>query len=297
MEQFVVTTLRASTPIIIAALAGLFSVRAGIFHMGIEGLMLAGAFTAVAFGTATDSLLLGLLGAVGVNLLLSWLYWLLIERYKADSIIAGLGLTTLCVGGTAFFMFTVFDRQGSMPSSVRFPRPVSGPQTGLLAYVSELSIVVWLLPLIIFVCWVLLRRSKLGLHIAAVGQYPYGAEAAGVNIGRTKLYACLITGIGCALAGAQLSIGDIANFTENMTTGRGFIALAAILFGTSHPLWTAFAGLFFGMADAIGIVTQLNASSRIPRQFILMIPFLTTILAVTVSSVVARRRSKATQYG
>ncbi|MEM7801322.1 MAG: ABC transporter permease [Chloroflexota bacterium] len=290
MEQFVVTTLRGATPIIIAALAGLFSVRAGIFHMGIEGLMLAGAFTAVAAGTATGSLWAGLLAAVGVNLLLSWLYWLLIDRYQADSIIAGLGLTTLCVGGTAFFMFTIFGRQGSMASSVRLPTPVSGPQTGLLAYVSELSIMVWLLPFIIGGCWLLLRRSRLGLHIAAVGQYPYGAEAAGVDISRTKLYACLLTGVGCALAGAQLSIGDIANFTENMTTGRGFIALAAILFGASHPLWTAVAGLFFGLADAIGIVSQLNANSVVPRQFILMIPFITTILAVTVSSFIIRRR-------
>lgn len=293
MEQFVVTTLRASTPIIIAALAGLFSIRAGIFHMGIEGLMLAGAFTVVAVGTLTESLVVGLVAALIVNLILSWIYWLVIERYKADSIIAGLGLTTICVGATAFFMFTIFRKQGSMSSAVRMPTPVSGPQTGILAYVSELSIVVWLLPIIIIISWLVLRRSRLGLHIAAVGEYPYGAEAAGVNISRTKLYASLITGAGCALAGAQLSTGDIAAFTENMTTGRGFIALAAMLFGASQPIWTALAGLFFGLADAIGILSQLNADSQLPRQFILMIPFVTTILAVTISSILIRRRSRA----
>jgi len=252
--------------------------------------MLAGAFTVVAVGTLTGSLLVGLAAAIGVNLILSWIYWLVIERYNADSIIAGLGLTTICVGGTAFFMFAIFRKPGSMMSAVRFPTPVSGPQTGILAYVSELSIVVWLLPVIIFVSWLLLRRSRLGLHIAAVGQYPYGAEAAGVPIKRTKLYASLITGVGCALAGAQLSTGDIAAFTENMTAGRGFIALAAMLFGASQPLWTALAGLFFGLADAVGIVSQLNATNIVPRQFILMIPFITTILAVTISSIVTKRR-------
>ncbi len=289
MEQFVVTTIRASTPIIIAAVAGLFSIRAGIFHMGIEGLMLVGAFTAVAVGTLTGSIVLGILAAVGANLLLSWLYWLLIDRFEADTIIAGLGLTTVCMGGTAFLMFTLFGKRGSMASAVRLPQPVSGPQEGILAYVSELSIMVWAVPVIIFIGWLLLRRSRLGLHIAAVGEYPYGAEAAGVNVSRTRLWAVLITGIGCALAGAQLSVGDLANFTENMTNGRGFIALAAMLFGGSHPLWTALAGLFFGFADAIGIVSQLNANSLIPRQFILMIPFITTIAFVTLSSVLANR--------
>lgn len=291
MEQFVVTTIRLSAPLIFAGLGGLFSVRAGIFHIGIEGLMLAGAFATVAFGTATGSVWLGILGAIAVNLILSFVYWLLIDRFQADMIISGLGLTTLCVGGAAFLMNALFNKRGSMTSAVRLPQPVVGPQEGLLAFVSELSILAWLLPIFVFIVWLLLRRSRLGLQIAAVGEYPYAAEAAGVDISRTKLIAMLITGLCCALAGAELSVGGLAAFSENMTNGRGFIALAAILFGSLEPIRTTLAGLFFGLADAVGINSQIYAGeSNVPRQFILMIPFVATMVFVTLRGAFAHRR-------
>jgi len=292
LDQFVVTTLRSATPIIIAALAGLFSIRAGVFNMGIEGLMLAGAFAAVAGGVLTGSVVFALLLAVIVCLALSFVYWLLIERYKADAVIAGLGLTTFCVGATAFLMQTIFGRRGSFQSPVRLPIPVRGVTEGPLAYVSELSLLTWLLPVFLVVSWILLRRSRLGLQIAAVGDYPYGAEAAGLNLSRVRLYAILITGFGSGLAGAQLAIGDLASFTENMTNGRGFIALAAILFGARSPLFTALAGLFFGFAEALGIVFQIKSTGAIPREFVLMAPFIATIAIVTLSSGLAKRRRK-----
>ena len=147
--------------------------RAGIFHIGIKGLMLAGAFVTVGLG----SVWLGILGAIAVNLMLSFVYWYLIDRLAADMIIAGLGLTTLCVGGAAYMMNAIFGVRGSMMSDLRLPQPVVGPQEGLLAYVSELSILAWLLPLFIVGVWIALRRSRLGLHIAAVGEYLYAAEA------------------------------------------------------------------------------------------------------------------------
>ena len=291
MEQFAVTTIRLSVPLIFAGLGGLFSVRAGIFHIGIEGLMLAGAFVTVGFGSAIGSVWLGIVGAIAVNLLLSFVYWLLIDRFKADMIITGLGLTTLCVGGSAFLMNALFNRRGSMTSAVRLPQPVVGPQEGILAYVSELSILAWLLPLFVFIVWLILRRSRLGLHIAAVGEYPYAAEAAGVDISRTKLIAMLITGACCALAGAELSVGGLAAFSENMTNGRGFIALAAILFGSLEPIRTTLAGLFFGLANAVGINSQIYAGeSNIPRQFILMISFIATMIFVTLRGVLSQRR-------
>ena len=291
MEQFVVTTIRLSVPLIFAGLGGLFSVRAGIFHIGIEGLMLAGAFVTVGFGSAVESVWLGMLGAIAVNLLLSAIYWFLIDRLKADMIIAGLGLTTLCVGGAAFLMNAIFNKRGSMTSLVRLPQPVVGPQEGLLAYVSELSILAWMLPIFALIVWVVLRRSRFGLQIAAVGEYPYASEAAGVDISRTKLYAMLITGLCCALAGSELAVGGLAAFSENMTNGRGFIALAAILFGSLEPIRTALAGLFFGLANAVGINSQIYAGeSNIPRQFILMIPFVATIFFVTLRGIISQRR-------
>ncbi|MCE2523288.1 MAG: ABC transporter permease [Rhodobacteraceae bacterium] len=292
IDQFVVTMLRSSTPIILAAVAGLFAIRAGVFHLGMEGLMLAGAFTAVAVGTVAGSVWIGLAAAIVVCLVLSVLYWILIDKFRADTVIAGLGLTALCVGGTAFLMQAIFNQRGSMQSSVRLPRPVSGVNDGLLAFVSELSVMTWVLPILVVLGWILLTRSHLGLQIAAVGEYPYGAEASGVNQSRVRLHAILITGVGCALAGAQLSVGDLSAFTENMTNGRGFIALAAMLFGARSPLYTALAGLFFGFADAFGILIQIRADGSIPRQFVLMAPFVITIVIVALSSSIGRRRRR-----
>ena len=290
LDQFTVTTLRGATPIIIAAVAGLFSIRAGIFHLGIEGLMLAGAFTAVAAGTASGSALVGLSAAILVSLLLSLLYWFFIDRLKADTVIAGLGLTALCVGGTAFAMQVLFDQRGQMASSVRLYRPVTGPQEGALAFVSELTILTWLTPLLILAAWIILRRSRLGLQIAAVGDYLYGAEAVGVNQSRVRLYALLITGFGCGIAGTQLAIGDVAGFSENMTNGRGFFALAAMLFGGFSAVYTALAGLFFGFADAFGIFMQINDTSGLPTQFVLMVPFVLTIIIVSMSGYLRKRK-------
>lgn len=290
LDQFVVTMLRSSTPIILAAVAGLFAIRAGVFHLGMEGLMLAGAFTAVAMGTVTGSVWAGLSCAVLACLGLSLFYWVLVDRLRADTVIAGLGLTAVCVGGTAFLMQAIFGQRGSMQSPVRLPRPVTGAQEGVLAFVSELSIMTWCLPLLVLVGWILLTRSQLGLQIAAVGAYPYGAEAAGVNQSRVRLHAILITGVGCALAGAQLSVGDLSSFSENMTNGRGFIALAAMLFGARSPLLTALAGLFFGFADSFGILIQINADGTVPRQFVLMAPFVVTIVIVALSSSLGKRR-------
>ena len=291
IDQFVVTMLRSSTPIILAAVAGLFAIRAGVFHLGMEGLMLAAAFVAVAAGTVLGSVWLGVACAVSACLVLSALYWVLIDRLRADSVIAGLGLTAICVGGTAFLMQSMFGQRGSMQSTVRLPRPVTGADEGLLAFVSELSVLTWLMPLLVVAGWLLLTRTRLGLQISAVGDYPFGAEAAGVNRSMVRLYAILITGVGCALAGAQLSVGDLSSFNENMTNGRGFIALAAMLFGARSPLYTALAGLFFGFADAFGILIQINADGSIPRQFVLMAPFVVTIAIVALSSSIAGRKS------
>lgn len=291
IDQFVVTTLRSATPIILAAMAGLFSVRAGIFNMGLEGLMLAGAFTAVATGILTGSIILSLLMAIVVCLLLSAAYWALIEKYGADPVITGLGLTATAAGGAAYLTQVLFGKSGAIQSPVRMPVPVSGVTEGLLALVNQLSLLTWLLPVFIFATWAILRRSQFGLRISAVGDYPYGAEAAGINIGRTRLYAMLITGAGSALAGSQLAVGDLASFNDNMTNGRGFIALAAILFGAKWPGYTALAGLFFGFAEALGVVIQINADGTIPREFVLMAPFVATIAIVTLSSALSRRKT------
>ena len=292
MEEFIASTIRVSVPLALAGVGSLFAVRAGIFHLGIEGLMLAGAFTAVGIAYQAESVFLAVLGALVVSAVLSWIYWLLMEKLRADAVIAGLGITGFAVGGTAFFLNVVFDRRGRLDSAVGLPRPVSGPQEGIAAYVSELSILGWLTPPLVLGAWFLMRRTQFGLRLTAVGTYSYGARAAGVYEGGTRLRAMLATSVGAGLAGAELSLGGLSGFSEGMTNGRGFIALAAALFGLLHPFGTAAAAVFFGAAEAVGVVTQVKGFDLVPRPFILTIPFLLTILAVTAGAAV-RSRSQA----
>lgn len=289
MEEFIASTVRTSIPLTLAGVGALFAVRAGIFHLGIEGLMLAAAFAAVGAAHATGSVMLAVGAALVVSAVLSYVYWFLMDKLGADSVIAGLGLTTLCIGGSAFFLDAIFDKRGRLDSPAGLPRLVRGADSGLGAYVSELSILGWLTPVLVLVAWVVLRRSRLGLRIVAVGTYSDGARAAGVDEQRVRLQAMMITSVGAALAGVELSLGGLSTFSEGMTNGRGFIALAAALFGLLHPVGTAAAAMFFGASEAVGVVTQVQGIDVLPRPFILMIPFLLTIIAVTVSAVVRGR--------
>ncbi len=289
MEEFVASTIRVSVPIALAATASLFAVRAGIFHLGIEGLMLSGAFTAVGIAHRTGSLILAVSGAVVISAVVSWIYWLLMEKLGANAVITGLGITGFSLGATSYFLVVIFGQRGRLHSPVRLPRPVTGTQEGLAAYVNELSILGWMTPLLLLLSWFLMRRSQFGLRLTAVGTYSYGARAAGIDEGRIRLQAMMLTSVGVALAGTELALGGLSAFTHGMTNGRGFIALAAALFGLLHPIGTAAASTFFGAAEAIGVVTQVRGITVLPRPLILTIPFVLTILAVTLGAAVRKR--------
>ncbi len=293
MEQILATTLRSAAPLVLVAMAGVFAFRAGIFHLGLEGLMITGAFATVAVGDTTGSVELGVLAAIGVCLLLSALYWWVIGPLGANVIIAGLGLTSIGLGGTAYALGAIFDVRGSLFTEVVLPRPVRNITSGAGVIIAEHSIFVWITPVIVLAAWVVLRRSRFGLRLAAVGEYPFAARSVGVNPSMIRLQAILIAGALCALGGAELSVGALRNFTENMTNGRGFIAFVAVIFGAWHPIGTAFAGLFFGFADAIGIQSQINITERVPREFVLMIPFVLTIFAVWLGGLWRRRSLEA----
>ncbi len=296
MEQILATTLRSAAPLALVALAGVFAFRAGIFHLGLEGLMITGAFVSVAVGDATGSVAVAILAATAVCMALSVLFWLVIEPLRANVIIAGLGLTSIGLGGTAFALAAVYDTRGSIRTDIALPRPVRGVNEGFGVIFSELSLLVWITPLIVFLAWVTLRRSRFGLRLAAVGEYPFAARSVGINPSVMRLKALLIAGALCALGGAELSVGALSSFTENMTAGRGFIAFVAVIFGAWHPIGAALAGLFFGFAEAVGIQSQINISESVPREFVLMIPYVLTIFAVWLGGL-RRRRSLEAEAG
>lgn len=293
MEQFVATMLRASVPIILVAMGGVFAWRAGIFHLGLEGLMIIGAFSAVAGTIWFETWIAGVILAIISCMVASAVFWFVIVKLRANQIIAGLGLTGLGLGGAAFALNTIFNQRGAIIVNEGLPRPVTGVNEGLGVVVSEQSVLIWATPFLVLLCWVILKRTRFGLRLSAVGEYPFAARSVGVSPDRTRFIALVVGGIFCGLGGAELSLGSLSSFSEAMTQGRGFIAFTAVLLGSGDPLGAAVAGLFFGFTDALGIQSQLSSSGQIPREFVLMLPYVVTIIAVWVSGIWQRRNLEA----
>lgn len=288
MWQFLETTLQDATPIALAALAGVFAARSGIFHLGLEGLMCVGAFTSVAVTIGTGSVTAGVAAAILVNLVLSAIFWSVTVVLKANVIIAGLALTTIGLGLSTFAQETIFGSRGTIRADSGLWQPLAG--TGFP--MPSVSIVVVLLPVIAIVCWIALTRSRFGRAVSSVGEYPYAARSAGVSITRTRLFALLIGGVLCALAGSQLALSGLDSFSSDMTAGRGFIAFSAVVLGGSHPIAAVAASLFFGAASTLGIEAQL-AKWPVPLELVLMLPYIVTIVAVAATGLLLRKSNAA----
>ena len=279
MIDFIVSVLRSGTPLIYVALAGVLSQRAGIWHVGLEGLMIAGACAAVMITVQAGSLLLGIVVSVAVCVLGSILLWFVIEKLKANPIIAGLGLTGLGLGGTDLAVQAVLGSEAAVHSPVGLPR--LGQGWGPFAV---LSVLVVIMPVVVFAMWVLLRRTRFGLQLAACGEHPFAARSVGVNPSRMRLIALMLGGVLCALGGIELALGSLQIFSINMTAGRGFMAFAAVIFGASHPFGATAAALFFSVAEFLGIKAQLSLGEAVPPDFVLMLPYVASIVGVWISS-------------
>lgn len=283
-------TLRLGTPLILAAMAGLLSLQVGQVNIGLEGLMLAGAFTVVAVGFATQSVLVGLLAAIIVGMLLAAVFTLVVTRLKANLIIAGLALNLLVSGGTAYLLSVLFGTSGtfsppdleSLPS-LYIPGLSDLPVLGRLLFsFSPLVYVSWLaIPLTA----IFLYRTVPGLHIRAIGQNEEAARSVGIPVRARQYLALMLGGALCGLAGAHLAVGDLALFREDMTAGRGFIALAAVYFAAGRPGFSALACLLFGLFEAVQFRLQLASST--PPQFFQMLPYL--MVVVTLALISARK--------
>jgi len=296
--QFLDSALRASAPIALAALGVVFAFRAGIFFLGVEGLMLIGAFSAVAGAKITGSVMLGIVISILVTLFVAALYWVVIVPLKADQIIAGLGLSIFGLGLSSFALQAIFESRGAVYVDEGLWRPITGQTSGVGAVVTDLSILVWLTPIIAVVCWIVLTRTHFGLVVRAVGEYPFAARSGGHNPGRVRLQVLLICGVLCALAGSELSLGALRAFSENMTQGIGFIAFTAAVLGAAMPIATVLASLFFGTASALGIQTQLLTEGlSIPREVVLALPYLLTIGAAWLASIRRGRRYANVGFG
>jgi general nucleoside transport system permease protein len=263
------STIRLATPLLLAALGGLYSERSGIINIALEGLMLAGAFTAAAVTHYTGSPWVGLGAGILAGAAIAAIHAVACIRFEADQVVSGTAINILMFGVPALLSGAFFLSSGSTPQI---------PQENLLPWTPVVLAFV-LVPL----TWYVLARTPFGLRLRAVGENPEAADAAGVSVKRMRYTAVLLSGALAGIGGAYLSIGQSSLFTRNMTAGRGFIALAALIFGKWRPVQTMLACLLFGFTEAIAIQLQgvpLWGGEEIPNQFIHIIPYLLTIIVL-----------------
>ncbi len=263
------STMRLATPLLLAALGGLFSERAGVINIALEGLLLAGAFTAAAVTWYAGSPLVGLVSAVLAGAAIAGVHAVACIRYRADQVVSGTAINILMLGVPALLSGAFFLSSGSTP---QVPKEQLIPWTPIV-------IAVLLVPLTYYV----LYYTPFGLRLRAVGENPEAADAAGVSVKRMRYAAVLISGALAGLGGAYLSIGQSSLFTRNMSAGRGFIALAALIFGKWRPVQTMLACLLFGFTEAVSIQLQgvpLFGGEEIPTQFVQILPYVLTIVVL-----------------
>jgi simple sugar transport system permease protein len=275
------STIRVATPLVLAALGGLFSERSGVINIALEGKMLAGAFTAAAVTYAADIRLgagsaspwIGLLSGMIAGLFIAAIYAVSCIKFKADQVVSGAAINILMIGVPGFLSGALFLSSGSTP---QIPKDNLLPQSPWIIAVVIIALVIGI--------WYVLYKTPFGLRLRSVGENPEAADAAGVSVSRIRYSGVLLAGVLAGLGGAYLSIGQSSLFTRNMTAGRGFIALAALIFGKWRPVPTLFACLLFGFTEAVSIqmqgVFKLPSGEDIPVQFIQMVPYVLTIVVL-----------------
>jgi len=269
------STIRLATPLVWAAIGGLYSERSGVINIALEGLMLAGAFTAAAVTFYTHSPWIGVGAAAVAAAFFALLLGVVCIRFKANEVVAGTGINILFLGLPAVLSGALFLSSGSTP---QIPREELLPAFGQLSVMSIVAV------LLVACTQYVLYRTRFGLRLRAVGENPEAADAAGIRVHRLRYAGVILSGVLAGVGGAYLSIGQSSLFTRNMTAGRGFIALAALIFGKWRPVPTMLACVLFGFADALTIqmqgVVKLPSGEDVPVQFIQMIPYVVTIIVL-----------------
>lgn len=288
------STLRLSAPLLLAALGGLFSERAGVIDIGLEGKMLGAAFAGAAAASVTGSAWLGLLCALLASLVLAVLHGFACITHRGNQVVSGVALNILVAGLSAVLGIAWFSQGGrtpALPVEARFlPLEWPGSETlrdlpilGLIysELLSGHNLLVYLAILAVPAAALVLYRSRFGLRLRAVGESPEAVDTAGVSVAWLRYRAVLCTGLFCGIAGAYLSLAQGAGFLNGMTAGKGFIALAALIFGKWRPVPTLLACLLFGFLDAAAIRLQgadLPLIGEIPVQFVQALPYILTVV-------------------
>lgn len=273
-------TLAMATPIALPALGGTFSERSGVVNIAMEGIMLIGAFFAVFFSYLTHNPWLGLIGAMIMGAIISLLFAWFTIHIGADQIIVGMGINIFAAGLTAFMLNSIFGYEGTPRETPALPDialpflkdiPFIGPIFG------QQNSTVYIMLILVVISHYFLFHTNLGLRIRAVGENPQAADTAGINVWRIRYLGVILGGMLSSLGGVYLSLGLLNSFEVNMSSGRGYIALAAMIFGKWTPIGSLGASLLFGFAMALSMVLQ---GTGISANLIQMLPYGLTILAL-----------------
>ncbi len=270
------STIRTATPLIFAALGGMFSERAGVINIALEGLMLAGAFTAAVVTYELNDPYLGFASGLVSGAVLAFVFAIAVIKFEADQVVTGFAVSMLMLGLPAVISSRIYDSAGSTEQIAQ--------EFLLPDFYNRISIASILAFLLVPLCWYVMYKTPFGLRLRAAGENPGAADAAGVNVIRLRYLAVVLSGVLAAAGGAYLSIGQSSLFTRGMTAGRGYIALAALILAKWKPWPVLLACLFFGFTEALSIqiqgVIKLPSGEDIPVQFIQMIPYVLTIIVL-----------------
>lgn len=287
-------TLRVSTPLIFAALAGLFSERSGIVDIGLEGKMLVAAFAAATVAAVSGSVWLGLLAGIIASVCFALLHGFACITHRGNQVVSGVAINILASGLTVVLGLAWFHQGGSTPTltnnerftSINLPfaqQLADVPVIGLLysELISGHNILVYIAFALVPLSWWVLYRTRFGLRLRAVGENPKAVDTAGISVASLRYRAVIIAGVLCGFAGAYLSTAQNAQFIRDMTAGQGFMALAALIFAKWRPWPLLFACLLFGFLDAVAVRLQgvtLPGIGLVPVQLIEALPYLLTVI-------------------
>jgi simple sugar transport system permease protein len=282
------SVIRALLPILLAAIGGMICERAGVFQISLEGMMLVGAFAAVAGSYLGQSALLGTIIAMGATGLFALILAYGAVSRRGDPIVLGVAVNLLALGLTSFLLPQLFGVRGvfqhpRVDGLDEFAVPFLSGLPGVGSALFNLTMPGYVALLSIPLIWVFLFRTPVGLRLRGVGERPASAETLGVNPTQYKYLAVVFSGLACGLAGAQLSLGNVVQFAENMSSGRGWIAVVAVMLGRAHPVGVLGASALFGLAEGLGFRLQGNG---LPVQITDALPYVVTLIALAL----ARRR-------
>ena len=286
-------TIRTATPLILAALGGLLTQQAGILNIGMEGMILLGAFFGIVGSYFFGSAFAGVGLAILIGIFIGLIFGFFVIDLKSDEFIIGIAINIFAGGLTVFLLRSIFGVKGafSSPGIVPLPR-INIPFLKAIPFLNTIlnnhTIFIYISWILVVLVYIFLYKTPQGTWLIASGEYPQALETAGISSRKMKYISSITCGIFCGMAGSHLSLGYLTLFTENMSANRGFIALAAIIFGKANPVKTFIAALLFGFFDALGMRLQVIG---IPSQFTQMIPYMATVVALFI--VTKRQISKS----